>query len=97
MELWLASQEITSSRLRSDKKENIGKVMEKTGVVGVFETREEEEIEALDTSDCISSTTTFQDGADPANPAARFRISSESEVSSTTSLTPCQVVKSKNV
>lgn len=96
MELWLASQEITSSRLRSDKKENIGKVMEKTGVAGVFETRKEEEIEALDTSDCISSTTTFQDGADPANPAAaRFRFSSESEVSSTTSLTPC--VKSKDV
>ena len=99
MELWLASQEITSSRLRSDKKENIGKVMEKTGVAGVFETRKEEEIEALDTSDCISSTTTFQNGADPTNPlgnpAARFRFSSESEVSSTTSLTPC--VKSKDV
>ena len=95
VELWLASQEITSSRLRSDKKENIGKVMEKTGVASVFETRKEEEIEALDTSDCISSTTTFQDGADPTNPAARFRFSSESEVSSTTSLTPC--VKSKDV
>ena len=96
MELWLASQEITSSRLRSDKKENIGKVMEKTGVAGVFETRKEEEIEALDTSDCISSTTTFQNGADPTNcNPARFRFSSESEVSSTTSLTPC--VKSKDV
>ena len=91
MELWLASQEITSSRLRSDKKENIGKVMENSRVAGVLETRGEEEIEALDTSDCISSTTTFQNGADP----ARFRFSSETEVSSTTSLTPR--VKSKDV
>merc|ERR1711920_917505 len=84
VELWLASQEITSSRLRSDKKEDIGKVMEETGVVGVPETTKEEEIEAPNTSDCVSSTTTFQNGADPANPA-RFRFSSESEVSSTTS------------
>ena len=65
--------------------------MEKTGVVDVFETTKEEETEALDTSDCISSTTTFQNEANP----VRFHFSSETEVSSTTSLTPR--VKSKDV
>ena len=112
MELWLASQEITSSRLRSSN-------TKETTNDGVPKLITKENVEALDgsylnNSDCISSTTVQQEEATLVEDAknrlnhvedARNRLnlvgpscSTEAVVSSTTSFTPsCQTEKSKDI
>ena len=86
VELWLASQEITSSRLRNVKKETID---------GVPQQITKEIVEPLNggsylnNSDCISSSTTSkQEEAVHELNHAEPSCSTEAEVSSTTSLTP---------
>ena len=108
MELWLASQEITSSRLRSNKKENTGSLMmgESTadGVPKNIITKENALNGSiyLNNSDSISSSTSQQDYCpnyveDPLNQVG-LHCSAEAEVSSTTSPTSsCQTGKSKDV
>ena len=105
VELWLASQEISSSRLRSNTKE--------TTSDGVPKHITKENVEALNgsylnNSDCIGSTT-FQeeetshglnhveDAGNRLNHAGPS-CSTEAEVSSTTSFNPsCQTEKSKDL
>ena len=99
VELWLASQEITSSRLRSSNtKETTSDGVQK------HITKEPLDGSYLNNSDCISSTTVQQEEATLVEDAknrlnhvedAKNRLnhvgpscSTEAEVSSTTSLTP---------
>jgi hypothetical protein len=106
VELWLASQEITSSRLRSNKKETTSDEVPKQIA--------QENVEALyssylNNSDCISSTTSHQEEAPHHElnkvEGARYRLnhvgpscSMEAEMSSTTSSTPsCQTEKLKDL
>ena len=99
MELWLASQEITSSRLRSNKKENTSSLMMGESTVNAENARNGS---YLNNSDCISSSTFQQEDRpnyveDPLN-HVRLSCSAETEVSSTTSPTSsCQTGKSKDV
>ena len=106
MELWLASQEITSSRLRREKKENSGNGTTSEDLPKEIITKENGSY--LNNSDCISSTTFQQEeamlesncvgdaGRHPNQ--VRLRSSAETDVSSTTSLTPsCQTGKSKDL
>ena len=102
MELWLASQEITSSRLRSSN-------TKETTNDGVPKLITKENVEALDgsylnNSDCISSTTVQQEEASHDEDVKnRLNLvgpscSTEAEVSSTTSSTPsCQTEKLKDL
>ena len=102
VELWLASQEITSSRLRSSN-------TKETTNDGVPKHITKENVESLDgsylnNSDCISSTTVQQEEATLVE-HAKNRLnhvgpscSTEAVVSSTTSFTPsCQTEKSKDI
>jgi len=109
VELWLASQEITSSRLRSDKKENSGR----TTSDYVPKQITKENVDApndsyLNNSDCISSTTFQQEeakhGPNHVEDAGhrpnhvRLRCSTEAEVSSTISFSPsCQTETLKDL
>ena len=95
VELWLASQEIISSRLRNVKKETID---------GVPQQITKEIVEPLNggsylnNSDCISSSTTSkQEEAVHALNHVGPSCSTEPEVSSTTSWTSCQTEKSKDL
>jgi len=95
VELWLASQEITSSRLRNVKKETID---------GVPQQITKEIVEPLnggsylDNSDCISSSTTSkQEEAVHELNHAEPSCSTEAEVSSTTSSIPSWTEKSKDL
>jgi len=106
VELWLASQEITSSRLRSNKKENTGSLTIEESTVNAVPKNiitKENALNGsyLNNSDCISSSTFQQEDRpnyveDPLN-HVRLRCSAEAEVSSTTSPTSsCQTGKSKD-
>jgi len=108
VELWLASQEISSSRLRGNKKENTGnKIVIMTGesteerVPKNIITKENalNGSSYLNNSDCISSTTFQQENhvEDSLN-HVRFRCSAEAEVSSSTTspTSSCQTEKSKD-
>jgi len=109
VELWLACQEITSTRLRSEKKENVGNGTSSEGVPKHIITKEN--VDALnngylDNSDCISSTTFQQEEAmhrsnteeDVGHRPNLLRCSAEADVSSTTSFTPsCRTGKSKDL
>jgi len=111
VELWLASQEITSSRLRSSN-------TKETTNDGVPKLITKENVEALDgsylnNSDCISSTTVQQEEATLVEDAknrlnhvedAKNRLnhvgpscSTEAVVSSTTFTPSCQTEKSKDI
>merc|ERR1719500_1635823 len=99
VELWLASQEITSSRLRSSN-------TKETTSDGVPKHITKENVESLDgsylnNSDCISSTTVHQEEASHDEDVKnRLNLvgpscSTEAVVSSTTFTPSCQTEKSK--
>ena len=82
VELWLASQEVTSSRLRSNRKETTSEEVPKQIA--------KENVEAfngsyLNNSECISSTTSQEKEASHGLNHVGPSCSTEAEVSSTTS------------
>ena len=99
VELWLASQEITSSRLRSNTKETTSDGVQKH--VTKENVEEAPDGSYLNNSDCISSTTVQQEEASHVEDAknrlnhAGPSCSTEAVVSSTTP--SCQTEKSKDL
>lgn len=99
VELWLASQDITSSRLRSNTKETTSDGVQKH--VTKENVEEAPDGSYLNNSDCISSTTVQQEEASHVEDAknrlnhAGPSCSTEAVVSSTTH--SCQTEKSKDL
>ena len=97
VELWLASQEITSSRLRSNTKETTSDGVQK------HITKEPLDGSYLNNSDCISSTTVQQEEASHDEDVKNWlnlvgpSCSTEAVVSSTTFTPSCQTEKSKDI
>ena len=110
VELWLASQEITSSRLRSNTKETTSDGVQKN--VTKENVEEAPDGSYLNNSDCISSTTVQQEEASHDDVKNRLNhvedaknrlnlvgpsCSTEAVVSSTTFTPSCQTEKSKDI